>query len=1198
MSRDQQDKQPGNGGEPSVPLIHEDADGAVRLRRRHSLAVRILCLLCLLPLCAMLLLVGSWGLLQTDTGRNSVREWINGVVVESGIELTELSGALPFSTRLGLRFFDAQGVWLELPECSLVFSLDGFSRVGLRLTADDAALRRLPQPQKAVEGTAVSETLTVQSLKDKLRAFEANVSDFPRFLPIFSVEGIQLRHCHVARAVYDPSFEAGNSGADVHAQSGLDANLEGTAVLAPGEEAGHEPTWKTAQMTCRLTLALAPWKEGHAVDADELLLLFPCLALGGAKLQLEISGKLLAPDIKIGVEADQVASGSLAAKSVKAGCSFAPGFLQALESGSDAGMTVESSMRVADCPFSFSSVLGCALKDSGAELYCSGLQVQAGGLGLTGNLRGRLPASIFPLTGADSRMSSDKRLQTESNPAGSFSFPLFDGKIVLDVRDWRILEQLVPSVRPAGALGGELVLAATADGRQKVDCTLDGKKLVLDTGSGKMRLEGLNFRASLLGNLLAPSGSLRLGLEQFVGAGLKISGGIFSAEGDLEKGVHLAVRCTGDVHASMQGTLARERVEFSRLKVELARYGTGLQLLSPLRIGFSGESLSVHGLHADLLPGGRVDLEGSFNHEACQAKGRIAATRLAAFRRFVPAMPEGRLEANFSLSGSPTRPGGSLVVQVGEVRIPGISLPPLSFLLKASVGTDSEGQRVLAELGMPRESLTALGGESFFLQARVPLKEGAFCPVPDTAGKLAGKAGFHGSIARLWRLAGLADRTLTGRVGLQAELGGSIVKPLLRCDLAIDEGKYKDLPLGLVCDSIRLEAGLSGAPQLELGKRSLHFVLTATDGRKGQLRAEGGMALSGEELSVKASLRDFAPLRRRDLQAVFSADLSLTGSVLAPVVAGEVRLDKGRLQLEAVRGGANIETLPLEEGPLSRVLASVGNGQPGSTQVHNALVQRHGNRRGEVNSTGTPGKGRPSSGAGQGSLAVHFLAPPRFFVTGYGLESQWKADCFVTGPFREPSVQGAVQAVSGRLTLLNRQFTLSRGLVTFAGGLEPLLDIQLASQVSDIEAFVNLTGSVRRIDFVLSSRPELAQEEIISRILFGKGSSELSQYELLQLGATAARMLTLGATSGGVLDFAKKTLGVDVLNVTQDKNGSARLEMGKYLTDKLYVGVEKDGGTKEQTSGIIQLELGPRTSATVKSSGENTSAGIKWKLDY
>ena len=126
----------------------------------------------------------------------------------------------------------------------------------------------------------------------------------------------------------------------------------------------------------------------------------------------------------------------------------------------------------------------------------------------------------------------------------------------------------------------------------------------------------------------------------------------------------------------------------------------------------------------------------------------------------------------------------------------------------------------------------------------------------------------------------------------------------------------------------------------------------------------------------------------------------------------------------------------------------------------------------------------------------------------------------------------------------------------------------------------------------------MEQDDVLSYILFGKSSSELTQYELLQLGATMARMVTFRKTSSGILDFARKGTGLDVINVNQSPEGGAKLEMGKYIADKLYVGVEKETSGSADTSAVIQMELGPHSNASVKTGGKNTSAGVKWRMDY
>ena len=127
---------------------------------------------------------------------------------------------------------------------------------------------------------------------------------------------------------------------------------------------------------------------------------------------------------------------------------------------------------------------------------------------------------------------------------------------------------------------------------------------------------------------------------------------------------------------------------------------------------------------------------------------------------------------------------------------------------------------------------------------------------------------------------------------------------------------------------------------------------------------------------------------------------------------------------------------------------------------------------------------------------------------------------------------------------------MAKGEVSFAGGTDPILDISMTTHAQDIDAFVNVGGTPSKIDFSLSSTPEMEQDDVLSYILFGKSSSELTQYELLQLGATMPHV-TFRKTSSGILDFARKGTGLDVINVNQSPEGGAKLEWEVYRRQTL-----------------------------------------------
>ena len=215
------------------------------------------------------------------------------------------------------------------------------------------------------------------------------------------------------------------------------------------------------------------------------------------------------------------------------------------------------------------------------------------------------------------------------------------------------------------------------------------------------------------------------------------------------------------------------------------------------------------------------------------------------------------------------------------------------------------------------------------------------------------------------------------------------------------------------------------------------------------------------------------------------------------------------------------------------------------------------------------------------------------------------ADAYLrTGLAENALVIGSVRSVRGQFDLLSKIFTLRPSTISFNGGAvsNPLLDVTLRYEVPDITADVRVSGSVRRMKLELTSTPSLPQEEIISRVMFGRGSSELGRFESLRLAAAVARLAGFGSGGLGVLDLGRAVLGVDVLRVnsaTDKESGDeeSSLEVGKFIGEKIYLGVEQ-GLEPDSTAVIMELELTPHSKAGIRTEQDNTSAGVQWKMNY
>jgi translocation and assembly module TamB len=132
-----------------------------------------------------------------------------------------------------------------------------------------------------------------------------------------------------------------------------------------------------------------------------------------------------------------------------------------------------------------------------------------------------------------------------------------------------------------------------------------------------------------------------------------------------------------------------------------------------------------------------------------------------------------------------------------------------------------------------------------------------------------------------------------------------------------------------------------------------------------------------------------------------------------------------------------------------------------------------------------------------------------------------------------------------------------------------------SSQVLDVTATVRITGLADSPKIELSSVPDLPQDEILARLLFGQPASTLTALQVVQIGAALA---SLSGGGGGLNPVAKiqKALGLDRLSVGSEttttatgaqQTSGAQIEAGRYISSRVFVAV------KESTTGASQLAV-------------------------
>ena len=125
--------------------------------------------------------------------------------------------------------------------------------------------------------------------------------------------------------------------------------------------------------------------------------------------------------------------------------------------------------------------------------------------------------------------------------------------------------------------------------------------------------------------------------------------------------------------------------------------------------------------------------------------------------------------------------------------------------------------------------------------------------------------------------------------------------------------------------------------------------------------------------------------------------------------------------------------------------------------------------------------------------------------------------------------------------------------------------------------------------------PDLPQDEVLSRFLFGVSVTDLSPLQAAQMAGALATLTGRGGV--GLMANLRSGLGLDDLDLSETDAGNTEVRAGKYLTDKIYTEVVADslGGTE------INLNIDLTKTVTIKGgagSAGGSSLGIYFERDY
>ncbi len=791
-----------------------------------------------------------------------------------------------------------------------------------------------------------------------------------------------------------------------------------------------------------------------------------------------------------------------------------------------------------------------------------------GSLALAAELNGNseLVLPRVRLTAADSVINGSLRVALDTG--------LIAGSITGRVPDLGRLSGLAST-----PLGGNLELRAGLDtrGGQRLDLSLSGSRLAAGAGSSRIAIGGLELAARFADIWRVPSGTGRLsltsaslGTAEFATTTLTLDTprpGRFAFEGDA-KGKPLTLAAAGEAGLEPVGMELR----ITRLTGSLG--SDRIFLEQPLTLSKRGSDFAFSGLALDFGTG-RITGNGGVRGQSLSLALNAANLPIASGARLLGfPKAQGTLTIATTLGGTLRAPQGHISLKARE-----LSLAPSKHAQLPTLGLGVDGGWNGRSIDV-KGQVEGLKGDTISLAGSAPLlltSSPLGISVPPE-GRLSLQLQGAGQLEHLADLLPLGEDRVSGHFSADVSVGGTLAVPAASGRLRLSDARYENFATGAVLTNMQADL---------VGDRD-RFTLTsfsAGDSANGNLKAQGNVVLkgpSGPTAELSATLANFRVAASDEAVATASGTVSITGPLTAPKVAAPLTIDRADINLP--------DSLP----PTVVVLKVV-----------------------ETNSRG--GKQPPAAPTAQppalpATLDIKIDMPGNIFVRGHGLDSEWRGKLTITGTSAAPAINGALEQIRGSVDLLGKTFTLTRGRITFDGSakLDPVLDIVAEASTADITAQVNIGGFASAPTITLTSTPVVPQDEILARVLFGKGVNQITAGEGLQLAAAAA---SLAGGGPGVLDRLRGGLGLDWFRLgsgttgpttgtlnpggtsTSATSGTA-LSAGKYIAPGVSVGVSQ--GISPPTSKVtVEVEVRPHlTVGGEAGQSGSTGVGINYNYDY
>jgi len=420
---------------------------------------------------------------------------------------------------------------------------------------------------------------------------------------------------------------------------------------------------------------------------------------------------------------------------------------------------------------------------------------------------------------------------------------------------------------------------------------------------------------------------------------------------------------------------------------------------------------------------------------------------------------------------------------------------------------------------------------------------------------------------------------IQGQASLNLTISGTVQGPVINGHVSVVKGLYENAAFGTLIRNIDIQ-GKANNDVITVSR------ISGQDNGKGRVNGHCTVKLTSllnPEVDLQLTLDKLIILQNDELSGKASGVLKLQGSLFGEElkqlkITGDVVIQPLEIRLED--HSEKIVTIKLLEKKKNGTYETL------KEHLHRPELQK--------SSSFLP-------------LDIKLSSPGEIYLRGYGFDAKWKGEMRAIGGITDPQLVGEITLVHGKFELLGKPLKLDEGRIVYAQEPknDPLLTIVGSREVSEITATMRIEGHASDPKITFMSSPALPQEEVLARLLFGRGVESMSVTQSLLL---ANALSTFKGNNN--LNFTNKirsAFGLDVLEFKERKSldgddfksPSQLVSVGKQISDKVYLSLDQSVSGDGGTSATVQFDVTSNLKLEADVGGEtNTGVGFAWVKKY